>query len=296
MSDVMSDVMGGADVDADSAAFCADLVRGRDFVRYASTLFVPSDKRRALLALYAFNVEICRVRDQVTQPLPGEIRLQWWTDMLASGGHGGAEGNPVATELIRAVETFRLPVEPLSRLIEEHQFDLYSDPMPTLAALEGYVTDTASALLTQAARIVGPPSAAVEHLARHAGLAQGFAEVITALPRDAARRQLFLPLQLLESRGGSADEVFSGKQTSRTRAALDRLAGEALRHLDTARTLIADVTPEQRPIFLPLSLLRRDLERVTRADADPFAPQTRSRLSILWTLWRASRSVPFKAR
>ena len=291
----MSSLVSGADGNTDSAAFCADLVRGHDFVRYASTLFVPSDKRRALLALYAFNVEICRVRDQVTQPLPGEIRLQWWTDMLAGGGHGGAEGNPVAAELIRAVEVFHLSVEPLSRLIEEHQFDLYNDPMPTLAALEGYVTDTASALLTQAARIVGPPSTAVEHLARHAGLAQGFAEVITALPRDAVRRRLFLPLQLLESRGGSADEVFSGKQTPRTRAALDRLAGEALRHLDTAMTLIADVTPEQRPIFLPLSLLRRDLERVSRADADPFTPQARSRLSILWTLWRASRSAAFKA-
>jgi 15-cis-phytoene synthase len=286
--------MSGADGNPDSAAFCADLVRNHDFVRYASTLFVPSDVRRALLALYAFNVEICRVHDHVSQPLPGEIRLQWWTDMLAGGGHDSAEGNPVAAELLRAVDAFRLPVEPLSRLIEEHQFDLYNDPMPTLAALEGYVTDTSSALLMLAARIVGPPSAAVEHLARHAGLAQGFAEVIAALPRDAARRQLFLPLQILESQGGSADEVFSGKQTPRTRAALVQLAGEARQHLDTAVALLADVAPDQRPIFLPLALVRRDLERLSRADADPFAPHMRSRLSILWTLWRASRSGVFR--
>jgi len=291
----MSSLVSGADRNTDSAVFCADLVRNHDFVRYASTLFVPSDKRRALLALYAFNLEICRVHDQVSQPLPGEIRLQWWTDMLAGGGHGGAEGNPVAAELLRAVDAFRLPVEPLSRLIEEHQFDLYNDPMPTLAALEGYVTDTSSALLMLAARVAGPPSAAVEHLARHAGLAQGFADAIAALPRDAARRQLFLPLQILESQGGSADEVFSGKQTPRTRAALVQLAGEARQHLDTAMTLLADVAPAQRPIFLPLSLLRRDLERVSRADADPFAPQARSRLSILWTMWRGSRSEAFRA-
>ena len=89
----------------DSAAFCADLVRSHDFERYASTLFVSADKRRALLALYAFNVEISRVREQVSQPLPGEIRLQWWTDMLAGSGHGGVEGNPVAAELLRAIRT-----------------------------------------------------------------------------------------------------------------------------------------------------------------------------------------------
>src|SRR5450432_3617982 len=138
--------MSGVEGNSDSAGFCADLVRSHDFVRYASSLFVPADRRRGLLALYAFHAEICRIRDQVSQPLPGEIRLQWWTDMLAAQNRnqdrnqddGGAGGNPVAAELLRAIGEYRLPVAPLSRLIEEHQSDLYNDPMPTLAALEGY--------------------------------------------------------------------------------------------------------------------------------------------------------------
>ena len=197
----------------DSAAFCADLVRTHDFARYAATLFLPADQRRALLSIYAFNVEISRVRDQVSQPLPGEMRLQWWTDMLAGAGHGGVEGNPVAAELLQTISDFRLPVEPLSRLIEEHQFDLYNDPMPSMAALEGYVNDTSSALFSLGARVVAPPSEEIDHLARHAGLAQGMTAVIAALPLDAARRQLFVPLQLLESHGSGMEEVFSGKQT-----------------------------------------------------------------------------------
>jgi len=65
------------------AAFCADLVRTHDFPRYASTLFIDTEARRALLALYAFNAEISRVRDSVSQPLAGEVRMQWWTDVLA---------------------------------------------------------------------------------------------------------------------------------------------------------------------------------------------------------------------
>ncbi len=103
------------------AAFCADLVRTHDFARYASALFVPSAERRGLLALYAFKVEISRVRDAISQPLPGEIRLQWWRDMLEGSGHGGVEGNPVAAELLRAVDNWALPVERLSRLIDEHR-------------------------------------------------------------------------------------------------------------------------------------------------------------------------------
>jgi phytoene synthase len=277
----------------DAAGFCADLVRSHDFARYAATLFVPAIPRRALLAVYAFNAEISRVREQVSQPLPGEMRLQWWTDMLEGAGHGGIEGNPVAAELLLAIRDFRLPVEPLSRLIDEHQFDLFNDPMPSMAALEGYVTETSSALFSLAAQIVARPSEAIDHLARHAGLAQGIVQVIAALPLDAARRQLFVPLQLLESHGSGMEEVFAGKQTVRTRAAIDQLAGEARAHLTTAFDLLAGVPREVRPVFLLLALVRRDLKRLLRADTDPFVPQATSRLRTLWTLWRASRSAEF---
>ena len=279
---------------ADAASYCAELVRSHDFARYASTLFVPAEERRALLALYAFNVEIFRVRDQVSQPLPGEVRLQWWADLLADAGHGGVEGNPVAAELMLAVRSHALPVEPLSRLIDEHQFDLYNDPMPTLAALEGYAHETSSALFALAARIMVPPSAEIEHLARHAGFASVFVQVIASLPRDVARRQLFVPLQFLEANGSGMEEMFAGKQTPPVRAAIDQLLGEAERHLRTAAGLLAEVPPKARPVFLPLALVGRDLKRMRRADIDPFVLRLPSRLSMLWTLWRASRSRQFK--
>jgi 15-cis-phytoene synthase len=280
--------------DRDAISFCADLVRSHDFPRYAATLFVSPLQRRGLLALYAFNAEIARVRESVSQPLPGEIRLQWWSDMLAGKDYGGVEGSPVAAELSAAIQHWELPVEPLARLVDEHQFDLYNDPMPTMAALEGYANDTASALLVLAAQMLGPPSEAIDHLARHAGLAQGFAQVIAGLPRDASRRQLFIPLQLLESHGSGMAEVFAGRPTPAIRAALAELIGEAERHLSTAMRLLAEVSPRVRPAFLPLALVRRDLVRMSRTDVDPFQPYIRSRLSTLWTLWRTARSKMFR--
>jgi phytoene synthase len=285
--------MSDADAGREAAGFCAELVRTHDFTRYVSTLFMPAEPRRALIALYAFNVQISRVHEQVSQPLPGEVRLQWWTDMLAGAGHGGVEGNPVAAELMLAIRSWRLPVERLSRLIDEHQFDLYNDPMPTLAALEGYINDTSSALFSLGAGIAARPSEEVEHLARHAGLAQGMVQVIAALPRDASRRQLFVPQQLLENHGCRIEEVFAGKQTPRLRAVLDQLLDEARGHLKTALELLADVPPQARPVFLPLAMVDRDLTRMSRADSDPTAPQTTSRFRTLWTLWRASRSRMF---
>ena len=277
----------------DAERFCADVVRSHDFARYASTLFVPAAKRRALLAIYAFNVEISRVREHVSQPLPGEIRMQWWTDLLAGAGHGGVEGNPVAAELLLAIRNFGFPVEPLSRLIDEHQFDLYNDPMPSMAALESYINDTSSALFALAAQVAAPPSEEIDHLARHAGLALGLVQVITAFPRDASRRQLFVPLQVLQSHGCDMEEVFSGKQTPSAGAAIGQLVGEANRHLEMAFSLLASAPPSVRRIFLPLAVVRRDLKRMSCTDSDPFVPHAPSRLSILWTLWRASRKAEF---
>ena len=284
-----------ADRRTDAAGHCADLVRSHDFARYASALFVPAPERRALLALYAFNVEICRVHTQVSQPLPGEIRLQWWTDMLAGKDHGGVEGNPIATELLLAVRSRRLPVERLSRLIEEHQFDLYNDPMPTMAALEGYINDTSSAIFSLAAMVMGPASSEVEHLARHAGLAQGIVRVMVSLPLDASQRRLFVPLQVLAEHGCDSEDVFAAKETPKLRAALDDMLGKARTHLNTALALLSSVPREVRPAFLTLTQVERDLAQLSRADNDPFVLRSPSRLRTLWALWRASRLRAFSA-
>lgn len=284
-----------ADEIKDAAGFCADLVRTHDFPRYASTLFLPSVHRRPMLAIHAFNVEISRVRDQVSQPLPGEMRLQWWTDLLAGQGHGGIEGNPVAAELMWTLRNWRLPLERLEQLIIEHEFDLYNDPMPSLSALEGYANDTASTLFMCCARILVRPSEAIDHVARHAGLAYGMIDVLNKLPQDTARRQLFLPQQFLLQHGSSVEEVFSGKQTPQSRAAVDDLVVEAKKHLKTAMALLADVPQEVRPAFLPLALVRRDIKRLERRDNDPFAPRRMPRFRMLWTLWRASRSPEFRS-
>jgi phytoene synthase len=279
--------------DTASAAFCADLVRSHDFERYASTLFVPAGSRRSLLALYAFNAEISRLRDQVSQPLPGEIRLQWWTDMLAGAGHGDVESNPVAAELLLAIRTHELPVDRLSKLIDAHVFDLYNDPMPDLAVLESHINDTASTLLALTAKILGHSSDVVEQAADHGGLTQGVVRLIATLPYDAARRQMFVPQDMLIANGGSAEEVYAGKLTLPIRATLDQLISGAQEQLATAMALLPAMPADARRAFLPLALVARDLERVSVAGHDPFVLHVPSRLRTLWTLWRASRSKAF---
>jgi phytoene synthase len=253
-------------------------------------------QRRGLLALYAFNSEITGIRDHVSQPLPGEIRLQWWSDALTGAGHGDVQGHPVAAELSKAIDTFKLPVDDLVRLIDAHRFDVYDDPMPTMEALESYSADTDSILFSLAARICAPGKLITGELLKHAGTAQGLVHVINRLPVHSARRQLYLPMELLELNAVAPDDIFAGNATPQLRLVLTYLCQTARRHMDAALALVAALPTEQRLAFLPLTTTNKTLQQMERGDFDPFRQSQLSRLNILWTLWRATRRPRFRVR
>src|SRR5204862_302936 len=126
--------------------------------RFLGALFAPAGTRGALFALYAFNVEIASVRERAREPMPGEIRLQWWRDVLNGERGGEAAANPIAAALTDTIARFALPTHRLIDLIEAHAFDLYDDPMPTFEALDGYLHHTAATIFDLAARICGAPA------------------------------------------------------------------------------------------------------------------------------------------
>ena len=138
-----------------SYAHCESLVRAADKDRYLAGLFAPVAARRHLYALYAFAAEIARVREAAREPLPGEIRLQWWRDALTGEGRGEVLANPAAAALIDTIAQCGLPKEPLIALIDAHGFDLYDDAMPSLADLDTYAQHTAGTLFGLGAKILG---------------------------------------------------------------------------------------------------------------------------------------------
>jgi len=82
----------------------ADALRRHDRDRYLSALFVPADRRGAAIALYVFNHEIAKTREVVTEPLLGQIRLQWWREAIGEAYAGGAiRPHEVMTPLAGAI-------------------------------------------------------------------------------------------------------------------------------------------------------------------------------------------------
>ena len=152
----------------------ADTVRAGDYDRYLSSLYAPEGKRAALHALYAFNVEIAGIRDRIREPMPGEIRLQWWRDVIASRSAGQKSGHPLADALVAAINGYDLPERAFDNYLEARIFDLYDDPMPSRTDLEGYCGETAGALIQLAAIVLDARAAPdFAEAAGHAGCAKG---------------------------------------------------------------------------------------------------------------------------
>jgi phytoene synthase len=274
----------------DAFLHCEALVRAADKDRFLAALFAPAEPRQALLALYAFNVEVARVRDAVREALAGEIRLQWWTDVLAGTGRGEVAANPVAAALVDTVARYRLPVERLKALIEARRFDLYDDPMPTLADLDAYASHGSANLIALAMQVLddgrgGHASA----LAHHAGLAHAVAGLLRAFPAHAARGQLYVPLEVLQRHGTTGDAAIRPPASQQLRAALAELRQHARHHLDKAQALLPTAPPAVLPALLPVAPVRALLARMERADYDPFVPIEIAQWRRQWQMWRAAR-------
>lgn len=240
---------------------CLATLRQTDRDRYLACLLSPEDRRRPLAALYAFHAELARIRDLVHEPLPGEVRLQYWRDLLEGQSHGSTEANPLASELLQAIEYYRLPRATLVNMIDARIFDLYDDPMENRNALEGYAGETASALIQLAGLVLSPADAArAADAAGHAGVAQAIAGCLLLMPLHRHRGQLYLPLDILSAVGLDRDGFLVGKDVDRIAAAIDAFAGLGLEHLAKARAagpVAAGILPAFFPVALTGSILRK---------------------------------------
>lgn len=251
-----------------SADYCHDLVRAGDKDRYLASLFAPDQLRPHLLALYAFNIEIARIRETVSEAALGEIRLQWWLDAIEGLYSGDRQSHPVIEALAPAIELAQLPRQALLNMVEARRFDLYDDPMPSLQQLEGYLGETSSMLIQLAAMILDKPQA--ERLAEVSGLAgvaMGITGLLRSLPLHRTRGQCFVPAELLAGYGLTPAHLLAGREPDGLANVLADLRQHAASRLSEAKAMTAAISAQAFPAYLPSSLTGLYLARLTKLGA-----------------------------
>lgn len=203
-----------------SLSHCGELVRKHDPDRFLLSLFAPEDRREALWALYAFNYEIARTREVVTETQLGLIRLQWWRDALAGGN---VAGNPVLDAVRAAIREYGLPQEPLDTLIYAREFDLEDRQPADMPGLVNYADFTSAPLLSLSLKVVGVSDEGVRDVA----IAYALTGLLRAVPAHLRQRRCLLPANMTPP----VEELYAGKGIEKLRPAAGAVAAEARKRL-----------------------------------------------------------------
>jgi phytoene synthase len=275
-----------------SADYCHELVRQGDKDRYLSALLAPDAKRPQLLALYAFNIEIARIRETVSEATLGEIRLRWWTDAIEAAYAGERQGHPVIEALAPVITDAGLPKQALLNMIEARQFDLYDDPMPSLGQLEGYLGETSAMLIQLAAMILDRAKApSLGDISGLAGVAMGITGLMRSLPLQRKRGQCYVPAELLAKHGLTPAHLLSGREPDAIARVLADLRAHAAKRLEEARALTGTLTLQVFPAYLPASLTDLYLGRLAKLGAGALTEIADiAQWRRQWTLYRKARS------
>ena len=265
------------------------IARDGDPDRYTSALFASAAAREHLFALYAFNVELSRVGELVHESQLGEIRLQWWRDILACACKGEAAGHPIADALALAVRECGLSRQSLADLIDARRFDVSVKIMPDTVALDDYLGETAGALFRLASEVISrgrraEESDAMEPAIRASSIAYGLTGLMRALPLHAARGRVDMPEDVLVRHGTSPTELLAGEMSRGLGDVLAELRETARVALSSAKRLVAALPRGTRKAFLPLALVDPYLSALQRVD--PLRDV--AEINPLYRLWRLS--------
>jgi phytoene synthase len=278
-------------MDAEAARYSAEQVRRFDHDRYLCTLFLPEAARADVLALYAFNVEVARIRESVREPMMGQIRLQWWREIIENAPRGDLRNHPVALALASAIRGRSLPLEPFERLLVARERDLGDEAPANLAELEAYAEATSSTLIDLVLAVLGQRGEAAREAGRHVGIAWALAGLLRAVPFHAARRQVFLPHDLTSEAGLDIDSMIEGRPGEALASVARRIAEAARAHLRAARERHRDVPRPAVPALLPAVLAGRHLDRLARSGFSLFdgrlqQPTGDRAVRLLWAALR----------
>ena len=256
------------------SASLVDLLRRHDRDRYLCALFVPADRRAALIALYAFNFEIAKTRDVVSEPLLGQIRLQWWREALDEAYRGDpVRDHEVMAPLAAAIRRHDLSRVHFDAMIGARERDLSDEPPASLAALEDYCGATSGGLQQLALEILDARSEEAAEAAREVGIAYALAGLIRAIPYHARARRHVIPTEIAAEVTLDLDTLFELKATPSLAAAVARMAERAGQHLASARSRRRGLPSAALPALLPARVASGYLADIGAVHGNVFDPR-----------------------
>jgi NADH dehydrogenase [ubiquinone] 1 alpha subcomplex assembly factor 6 len=267
---------------------CGEIVRAHDPDRYLCALFAPPREREALFTALAFNHEVARTREAVSEAMLGQIRLQWWREAIDGIIDGTPRQHEVVLPLADAFRTFNLDRAPFDAILDAREADLEDAPFRTLEDLLVYARATAGSLARVAFQVLGVTDEPAVMAGEKIAVAWSLTGLLRAAPFLARGKRLMLPLDLLEARGARIGDYHELRDREELRSVVRSIAETAQECLAQAQMPRAG-SKRAAPVLLQARLARLYLNRLGHAGFNPFDPLINAEMPLKsWSLWWAS--------
>ncbi|USG59867.1 squalene/phytoene synthase family protein [Sneathiella marina] len=251
------------------APFLAKEAKKFDYDRWLVSLFAPLPSRSSIHALLAFNGEISKVRETVSEVLLGDIRFQWWRDALRNLEDEKFSNHPILQSLKIIVSEHGLDVALLEEIIDARSKDLDPCPFTTSSELLDYAMGTGGLLSGLIYRAMGNAEEAGYKAAQQVGRAFALTGIIRAIPYHASQDLLLIPQELLKNHNLLPESVFREENCRAFYDVVKDLYVMAEKeHLDAMQAVLHRPKSE-KPSYSLLVLNNLYLSRIRKSGFDP---------------------------
>ncbi|GAA5159144.1 presqualene diphosphate synthase HpnD [Viridibacterium curvum] len=252
---------------------------------YYSFRFLAPEKRRAIMALYAFCREVDDVVDDIPDPQIAQTKLEWWRKETCEI-HSGSPTHPVTQALAEVVKTINLPREQLLEIIEGMQMDLQQSRYLDFKGLQLYCYRVASVVGLLAAEIFGYTDRQTLKYAHDLGIAFQLTNIIRDVGEDARRGRIYLPIDELQQFNVTAREITDGQYSDKFRALMEFQIERAERYYAQAMAHLPAVDRKpQRAGLIMAAIYRATLDEIKRDGCKVLSQRTS--LTPIRKLWIA---------
>jgi phytoene synthase len=164
-------------------------VKTFDKDRYLCTLFASNDYREALFALYAFNIEISKIAEIVSDPILGFIRFTWWRESIDLIYQHKPRADEISQGLSKTIKSFSLPKELFEDIIFGYEIELEYTMPESLEKFEEYANKTSGSIFKIAAIILNNNI----NIAVQLGIIWAYIELFKKMSSSATKKSLMLP-------------------------------------------------------------------------------------------------------
>ena len=192
--------------------YCQQKAAGSGSSFYYSFLFLPSEKRRAITALYAFCREVDDVVDEGLDPQVAAPKLAWWRAEVANMFAGNPQ-HPVTKALGVHKNLFSITEERLNEIIDGMEMDLTQSRYLDWPGLERYCYHVAGVVGLLAAGIFGYREVRTLDYASNLGIAFQLTNIIRDVGEDARKNRIYLPMSEMKQFGVTAADILQARHS-----------------------------------------------------------------------------------